>query len=278
MVNMKYERVLTVQDISCFGQCSITVALPIISACGVETCILPSAVLSTHTTGFDGFTCRDLTCDMPGIIEHWKKENIFFDCLYTGYLGNAEQIEYVKRIARERLNKGGKVIVDPAMADNGILYPAFDMNFVKEMKKLCEIADVVIPNITEACLLTDTQFKSEYDEEYIDLLISKLRAMGAKSVVLTGVGYEKDKIGVAVYENGENYYYSHERMPRGSHGTGDVFSSAFVGALCHGKDCKQSAKISADFTLECIKNTQNDKTHWYGVKFEECLRSLISTL
>lgn len=275
---MKYSRILTVQDISCFGQCSITVALPIISACGVETCILPSAVLSTHTTGFDGFTCRDLTCDMQGIIDHWNKENIFFDCLYTGYLGNAEQIEYVKRIARERLNKGGKVIVDPAMADNGVLYPAFDMNFVNEMKKLCEIADVIVPNITEACLLTDTQYKREYDEEYIGLLISKLCAMGAKNVVLTGVGYEKDKTGVAVYENGEKFYYSHERMPRSCHGTGDVFSSAFVGALCHGHSIKQSAKISADFTLECIKNTQDDKSHWYGVKFESCLPSLIKML
>lgn len=275
---MKYSRILTVQDISCFGQCSITVALPIISACGVETCILPSAVLSTHTTGFEGFTCRDLTCDMQGIIDHWQKENIFFDCLYTGYLGNAEQIEHVKRIARERLNKGGKVIVDPAMADNGVLYPAFDMNFVNEMKKLCEIADIIVPNITEACLLTDTQYKSEYDEEYISLLISKLCAMGAKNVVLTGVGYEKDKTGVAVYENGEKYYYSHERMPRSCHGTGDVFSSAFVGALCHGKDCKQASKISADFTLECIKNTQDDKSHWYGVKFEECLPTLIKML
>lgn len=277
-VVMKYSRILTVQDISCFGQCSITVALPIISACGVETCILPSAVLSTHTTGFHGFTCRDLTCDMPSIIEHWKKENIYFDCLYTGYLGSAEQIEYVKRIAQERLNEGGQVIVDPAMADNGVLYPAFDMSFVKEMRKLCQIADVVLPNITEACLLTDTPYKTEYDEEYIDLLILRLHDMGAKNVVLTGVGYQKDKTGVAVLENGEKYYYSHERLPHGCHGTGDVYSSAFVGAICHGKDCKQASRISADFTLECIKNTQSDPSHWYGVKFEECLRSLINML
>ncbi len=275
---MKYSRILTVQDISCFGQCSITVALPIISACGVETCILPSAVLSTHTTGFDGFTVRDLTCDMKGIIQHWKKENIFFDCLYTGYIGCAEQIEYVKLIANERLNEGGKVIVDPAMADNGMLYPAFDMSFVKEMRKLCAIADIVLPNITEACLLTDTPYKSEYDEAYIDLLISKLCALGAKNIVLTGVGYAKDKTGVVVFENGEKYYYSHELLPRGCHGTGDVFSSAFVGAICHGKNCKQASKISADFTLECIKNTQDDTSHWYGVKFEGCLSLLIKML
>ena len=159
---MEYKRVLTVQDISCFGQCSLTVALPILSACGVETCILPSAVLSTHTAGFTGFTFRDLTDDMPKILDHWKSENISFDCIYTGYLGSITQIEYVKRMKNELLKDGAKLIVDPAMGDNGKLYSIFDLEYAKEMAKLCAVADVIVPNITEACYMTGVEYKENY--------------------------------------------------------------------------------------------------------------------
>ena len=170
---MEYKRVLTVQDISCFGQCSLTVALPILSACGVETCILPSAVLSTHTAGFKGFTFRDLASDMPSILNHWVSENIAFDAVYTGYLGSIDQVDYVLDIASKTLRKGGKLFVDPAMADNGKLYPGFDGEYVKAMLKLCKHADYIIPNITEACFLTGIEYKEVYDKEYIDLLIKK---------------------------------------------------------------------------------------------------------
>lgn len=153
---MAYPKILTIQDISCMGQCSLTVALPIISACGVETCVLPSAVLSTHTGGFTGFTFRDLTEDMPSINNHWQKEGIKFDAVYTGYLGSAKQIEYVKEIVATSKKEAAPFIVDPAMADNGKLYAGFDDAFVQEMKELCRVADYVLPNITEACLLTDT--------------------------------------------------------------------------------------------------------------------------
>ena len=157
-MNKDYPRVLTVQDISCFGQCSLTVALPIISVCGAETCVLPSAVLSTHTCGFSGYTFRDLTSDMPLIEKHWQKENITFDAVYTGYLGSAEQIGYVLDIAKNCLNDGGLLIVDPAMADNGKLYPGFDAAFVEEMQKLAAKADFLLPNLTEACLLTGEEY------------------------------------------------------------------------------------------------------------------------
>ncbi len=275
---MSYKRVLTVQDISCFGQCSLTVALPIISACGSETCILPSAVLSTHTGGFSGFTFRDLTDDIPAIQAHWIKEGIAFDAIYTGYLGSTRQISLVKDILATMGREGCVRIVDPAMADNGNLYYGFDEAYVAEMRVLCTQADVLLPNITEACFLTDTEYRTEYDRAYVDLLLEKLTAMGAKSILLTGVSYAADTTGVVVFENGEYHYYEHRRISRGCHGTGDVYASAFVGALMRGKDLCTAARIAADYTVKCIENTQDDPTHCYGVKFETALEDLMQML
>ena len=232
---MNYKRILTIQDISCVGQCSLTVALPIISACGIETSVLPSAVLSTHTAGFTGFTFRDLTEDMPDICAHWKKEGITFDGIYTGYLGSAKQIEYVKDIIKKTAADGCLAVIDPAMADNGKLYPGFDAAFVEEMKKLCADADYLLPNITEASFLTDMDFRTSYDEAYINELIEKLCALGAKNVILTGVSYKEGYTGVVVHENGTSQYYEHKQIAGGIHGTGDIYASAFVGAKLRGK-------------------------------------------
>ena len=271
-------KILSIQDISCVGQCSLTVALPILSAMGLETAILPSAVLSTHTAGFTGFTFRDLTEDMPLIRAHWEKEGIKFRAIYTGYLGSATQIQYVKDIAASLLEEGGQLIVDPAMADNGNLYPAFDLAFVEEMKKLVAIADVVVPNITEACFLTGVPYKTEYDEAYVALLIEKLAALGAKKVVLTGVSYASDKTGVATSENGKNAYYEHYKYEKGCHGTGDVYASAFVGAYVQGKSLSEAAQIAADYVVKCIGYTRNFENHWYGVRFEPVLPELIEAM
>lgn len=275
---MNYKRVLTIQDISCVGQCSLTVALPIISACGIETSVLPSAVLSTHTAGFTGFTFRDLTDDMPAICAHWQKEGLRFDGIYTGYLGSAKQIEYVKDIIAHTAAEGCLVVVDPAMADNGKLYPAFDADFVDEMKKLCACADYLVPNITEACFLTDMEYLTEYDQNYIETLIAKLCALGARNVVLTGVSYTKGRTGVVVYENGEMAYYEHEQIAGGIHGTGDIYASAFVGAKLRGKTAFESATIAADYVMECILESQNDPDHTYGARFEPVLGKLIAML
>lgn len=272
---MDYKRVLTIQDISCVGQCSLTVALPILSACGLETAILPSAVLSTHTGGFKGYTFRDLTDDIPLIAEHWQKEKILFDVIYTGYLGSEKQIAYVEKIMVTAGKPGCLKVVDPAMADNGKLYPAFDESYVDRMKSLCGIADIVVPNITEACFLTGVTYKSEYTKEYIETLVNKLVWMGAKSVVLTGVGYRAGHTGVVTFDKGKLTYYEHEQMAKGCHGTGDVFASAFVGALACGKSMVKASEIAADYTLECIKVTNLDGEHWYGAEFEKCLPSLI---
>ena len=275
---MAYKKILTIQDISCVGQCSLTVALPIISACGMETCILPSAVLSTHTGGFTGFTFRDLTDDMPAIQAHWKKEGIAFDMIYTGYLGSIKQIGYVKNILQTSGTANAVKVVDPAFADNGKLYSIFDMEYVEAMKALIPACDILLPNISEACFLAGVEFKEEYDEAYIKNLLEALRALGAKTVILTGVSYEKGKTGVTVYNGGNIEYYAHDKINQGSHGTGDVYASAFVGALANGKSLFDSAKIAADYVVECIKATAGDKNHTYGVKFELALPYLMERI
>ena len=275
---MDNKLILTIQDISCVGQCSLTAALPIISACGVETAILPSAVLSNHTGGFTSWTFRDLTDDMPLIREEWLKQNIKFDAFYTGYLGSAKQIAYVKDIFDSCGKDGALRIVDPAMADNGKLYAGFDEAFAKTMGELCSAADIILPNITEACLVTGTEYQEEYGRQYILGLEKKLAAMGPKTVVLTGVSYAPDRTGVAVYENGIEHYYEHRRLSKNCHGTGDVFASAFTGAMMRGHSAYEAAKIAADFVVVCMENTIDDADHWYGVKFEPMLPELIKAL
>ena len=275
---MSYKKILTIQDISCVGQCSLTVALPILSACGLETCILPSAVLSTHTAGFSGFTFRDLTDDMPEIQAHWQKENIKFKAIYTGYLGSVKQVGYVENILNTMGTDDCVRIVDPAMADNGKLYSIFNDEYVAAMRGLCASADILVPNITEAAFLANVEYREVYDEEYINMLLEKLVALGAKAVVLTGVSYSADKTGVLVYENGKSRYYEHNKISKGCHGTGDIYASAFTGALMNDKDIFEAAKIAADYTVKCIINTQGDSEHWYGAKFETALKDLIDML
>ena len=275
---MSYKKILTIQDISCVGQCSLTVALPIISACGIETCVLPSAVLSTHTAGFSGYTFRDLTEDMPSIKEHWMQEGIKFDAIYTGYLGSTKQIEYVEDIFASTASENCVKIVDPAMADNGNLYPGFDEAFVEAMKGLCQEADYVIPNITEACFLTGVEYKEEYDRAYIDQLLEKLTALGCKNIIFTGISYAEGKTGVVVLENGEYSYYEHDKLGKGCHGTGDVYASAFVGAFMRGKSAYDAAKIAADYAVECIKETAKLDNHWYGAAFEPVIGKLIAAI
>ncbi len=275
---MTYPKVLTVQDISCVGQCSLTVALPIISACGVETCVLPSAVLSTHTAGFTGYTFRDLSEDMPAIKDHWIKEGIKFDAIYTGYLGSTKQIDFVADIIDETSANGALTVIDPAMADGGKLYPAFDSEYVEAMKKLVAKADYVLPNVTEAAFLTGIEYRTETDREYVDSLILGLISLGAKNVILTGISYREGMTGVVVFENGEYSYYEHTFLPESRHGTGDIYASSFTGALMRGKSAYEAAKIAADYTVLAIKASAGDVTHTYGAKFEPVLGKLIEML
>ena len=275
---MNYKRILTIQDISCVGQCSLTVALPILSACGLETGVLPSAVLSTHTAGFAGYTFRDLTDDMPAIKDHWVKEGIRFSAIYTGYLGSTKQVAIVADIMAATGDETCVKVVDPAMADNGKLYPGFDDAYVEAMKGLCAKADFVVPNITESCFLTGIEYKTAYDKAYIDAHIEALTKLGCKNIILTGVSYRPGKTGIEVVENGVRQYYEHDFLPNSCHGTGDIYASAFVGALMRGKTAYDAAAIAANYTVECIKATAALDNHWYGAAFEPVLGKLIEML
>lgn len=274
------KRVLTIQDISCFGKCSITIALPVISAMGVETVILPTAVLSTHTM-FQNFTVKDLTDQLLPITQHWKKEGIHFDAIYTGYLGSAEEIEIAKQIFEMFKTEDTMIFIDPVMADNGKLYPAFDMDYAKRNAGLCSHADIIVPNITEACFMTDTEYKEVYDEAYILDLLRKLAKLGAKTVVLTGVSLSEGKTGVYGLNtvSGETFIYQNDRVDAAFHGTGDVFSSVSVGALVQGFSPEKAFKIAADYTAKTIAVTlDNPEKPWYGVDFEATLPQLIELL
>lgn len=274
------KKIVTIQDISCVGKCSLTVALPIISAMGVETAIIPTAVLSTHTM-FSGFTFRDLTDEIIPIADHWEKEKIEFDAIYTGYLGSFEQINIVSEFF-DRFKKNDNIIfVDPVMADNGKLYPAFDEAFAAEMAKLCAKADVIVPNLTEACFMTGTEYNVDGDKDYIIALLEKLAALGTKKAVITGVSFEKGKTGFVGMDSAtkEIFTYSHDRIDTSYHGTGDVFSSTAVGALMRGRTLPEALKIAADYTVDCIQTTvDNGKIGWYGVDFEETLPRLVKTI
>lgn len=270
---MSNKKVITIQDISCYGQCSITVALPVLSAAGVETAIIPSAVLSTHTYGFKDFTFNDLSNDVPHILDHHKKEGIKFDAVYAGYLGSISIFPLVERMIKDELKEDGKFVLDPVMGDNGKLYPIFNNEYVEAMKKLCAKADILLPNITEASFLTGIEFKTEYDEKYIKSLLDGLRGLGAKTIILTGVSYKEGMTGVVVYEK-DVKYYEHQKLQQSYHGTGDVYASSFLGAYLKNNDAFKSSKIAADFVVKCIKNTIGDPDHWYGVKFEPLLGEL----
>ncbi len=271
------KRIVTIQDISCVGKCSLTVALPIISAMGIETAIIPTAVLSTHTM-FSGFTCKDLTDQIKPITEHWRKENFDFSAIYTGYLGSFEQIDLMKEMFDEFKTDSNIIFVDPAMADNGKLYPAFNEAFAKHMATLCAKADIIVPNITEASFMTGIEYKSEYDEEYVKTMLKALAGLGAKISILTGVSFKEGTTGVMGYdkEKDEFYYYSHKKHPVSYHGTGDIFSSTCIGAMMNDMDWKEAISVAADYTAECIRITCEDPNAIsYGVNFESVIPYLL---
>ena len=273
------KRIVTRQDISCVGKCSLTVALPIISAAGVEAGVIPTAVLSTHTA-FPKFTFCDLTDEIQKISDTFDELNIDFDAIYTGYLGSFEQLKLVEDFI-DRFGGKAKVVIDPVMADNGMLYKGFTPEFAASMAKLCGKADLIIPNLTEASFMLGVPYNPEYDEEYIKELLKKLAGLGAKGVALTGIGFKEGEIGVYYYDSvsGEYYFYANERLPASFHGTGDVYASATLGAMMRGFSVPESLSIAVDYTLLTMKKTMADENHrFYGVNFEEALPYYIERL
>ncbi len=272
------KRVLTVQDISCLGKCSTTIALPVISALGSETVILPTALLSTHSI-FENFTCKDLSDQIMPIAKHWQSQDVKFDAIYTGYLGTEEEIDMMKELFRMFGGEDTLIIVDPAMGDRGVLYPAFDEAYAKKNTELCAGADIILPNITEASFMTGLPYKEEYDEEYVREMLQALNALGAKVSILTGVSLEPGKTGIMGYDREKDTYFSYQNEKIGAqfHGTGDLFASTFVGEVMKGLDWTDAIRIAADYTAHTIEVTmQNPKKSWYGVDFETTIPDLIA--
>ena len=274
------KRILTVQDISCVGRCSLTVALPIISAAGVEAGVLPTAVLSTHTA-FPKFTFCDLTDEIEPISNTFAELGIGFDAIYTGYLGSFRQLGLVGDLIDLNKKNGTAVIIDPAMADHGKLYHGFTPEFAKAMAALCSKADLIIPNLTEASFMLGIPYTEEYDEDYIKDVLKKLCALGCKRAAITGVSFESGKLGVYSYDSTEDKFFSYfnEHLPVAYHGTGDIYASATVGAMMRGHSVESALTIAVDYTLECIRMTMADEDRrTYGVNFEQALPQYIKLL
>lgn len=273
-------RIVTIQDISCVGKCSLTVALPIISAMGIETAVIPTAVLSTHTA-FKNFTYRDLTNDLPKIANHWQQEKFNFDGIYTGYLGSIEQIDMLKEFFKQFKTSENFIFIDPVMADNGKLYAGFDTNFVKEMKELCKTADIIVPNITEASYMLEKEYKENYSEEEIKHMLIELSNLGPKYVVLTGVSFKDNELGVMSYNKETNKFFTYfkEKVPAKYHGTGDIFASTLVGAITNKNTIEEGLKIAVDYVWETINDTyKTNKEDAYGVNFETKIPYLINRI
>ncbi len=270
----RQKRVAAIHDISGIGKCSLTAAIPIISAAGIETAVMPTAVLSTHTGNIKGFTYCDLTQELNPIAKHWKSLGIKFDGIYSGFLGSTKQIDIVCSFIDEFKDKDTVVIVDPAMADSGSMYKTFDEDFAKEMILLCKKADIIVPNLTEAAFLLGEEYaEPPYTKEYIEGLMHRLLTLGVSMIVLTGVSFNNDKIGCAVCDKDGNIFYAFsEKYPGIYYGTGDIFASALTGAYLSGKTIYESAKIALDFTCGAIKRTFEAQTDSrLGVNFEQGL-------
>ncbi len=267
-----HKRTLAVHDISCIGRCSLTVALPILSAAGIETSVLPTAVLSTHTGNFEGYTFRDLTEDIEPICNHWESLGITFESIFTGYLGAFEQIELVKTIFTKFSRDNTLIMVDPVMGDNGKLYSNLTEKYPEGFRELCKKAHVITPNLTEAAMLLDIPYRGEgYSEDYIKMLLKKLAELGPEKIVLTGVSFSDSRLGCAVFdkiENSTDFVYE-EKVEGFYHGTGDVFSSSLLASLMNGLSLSASAAAAVGFTAGAIRRTcRAGAESRYGVDFE----------
>ncbi len=273
------KRIVTLQDISCLGRCSITVALPVISAMGIECAALPTAVLSTHTM-FPDFTCLDLTGQIAPIARHWQSQGIHFDAIYTGYLASPDQCDRVVKFFQDFRASDCLIFVDPAMADSGKLYAALGPDFPPAMARVCAQADILVPNLTEACLLTGTPYNPAPCPQYMEDLLKKLLDLGCRQALLTGVEIHPGEIGVwGLDQAGRSFSYGLPRLPQSYHGTGDLFASACVGGLMNGLTLEHSAQVAARFVSASISATAvNPDASWYGVEFEGQIPTLLALL
>lgn len=266
------KHLLSIQDLSCVGRCSLTVALPTISAMGVRCSVLPTAVLSTHTA-FPNPDVVSLTERISTFADHWQENNICFDAISVGYLSDPEQGEAVSRLL-DRFD--APVILDPVMGDHGKLYSRITAAHLAAVKKLCAKADVLLPNVTEAAFLTGLPYREAMDAAYLKELAEKLLDLGAKSVIITGTHYHAGQIGFFGADRNGTFSYEAGLVDRKFHGTGDLFAAVLAGALAQEKTLYDSAKLSAEFVRRCVLSTKESTPH--GVEFEKELGWLFSSL
>jgi len=272
MHNKTQKRVAAIHDISGFGRCSLTVALPIISAAGIECCVVPTAVLSTHTGGLGNFTYQDLTDDILPFADHWQSLGLSFDALYSGFLGSFRQVEILSVFFDRFRTNSNLIMVDPVMADNGVLYKTFPESFPQEMRKLCQKADLIVPNMTEAALLLGEPYRpGPYTRGFISDTLKKLALLGSRLVVLTGVNFNETELGAAAYDSttGQVDYTFAKRIPGFYPGTGDIFGSALLAWLVNGHSLAKAVEIAVEFVADSISRTHAAGTDTrFGVNFE----------
>lgn len=256
------------QDLSCVGQCSLTVALPILSAYGIETCVLPTAILSNHTM-FKSWSYLDLTDETEHIFREWENNAFKFDAFLLGYLGKKTLMDVAEKCFDLFSAEGAEVIIDPVFGDNGKLYGGFDLEYVAAMRGLLKRADIILPNVTEACFLTGIKYRSDYDGLFVCKLEEELKKITDAKIIITGVEFG-GKIGESVSGNKRGEMLWHELLPTKKHGTGDIFASVFTANYLAGKGIHNSCNAAAMFVADCLRNT--DKSHFYGVNFEKVLK------
>ena len=275
--------VAAIHDISGMGKCSLTAAIPVLSAAGVSVSVMPTAVLSTQTGGLNDYTYRDLTDDMRPVMAHWHKIGVTFDAVYSGFLGSSAQVDIVCDFVNEFRHNGTLFLCDPAMADNGSLYDTFDITFIEKMKKLCASADIIVPNFTEAAFLLDREYlPPPYTKEYTDdLLRSLAKEFNSKFVVLTGVDFDGGSVGAGAYdaENDIITYSLAEKIDGMFHSTGDLFASSLLGGILNNFSVNDSAQKAINFTVNAIKETVKiGGDSRFGLAFERCLPMYMKSL
>ena len=279
---MTQKHALAIHDISCVGRCSLTVALPVLSSVGIETSVLPTAVLSTQTGGFEGYTFLDLTDEMTPIEQHWKRLGLKFDAVYTGFLGSVEQTGIAGEILDDFRRKGEILLVDPVIADSGKLYPVFPQEMVQGMRALCRKATLIVPNRTEAALLLEESYSEGIcTETAVRNTLRRLADLAGGSAVLTGVSLAPGRLGAASYDaTRDAFSYSDGSfVDRIFHGTGDAFASALLAALMNTSSLERAVEIAVWFTHRCIERTvEAGRPAKFGPCFEPVLPELIHVL
>lgn len=267
-------RIAVIEDLSCIGRCSLGVAMSVLPVMGVETAVLPTAILSAHTA-FKDFTFMDFTSEARKIMLHWKAMNLRFDAIYIGYLGSLQLIDLAEDFIRWFHDAQTQVILDPAFGDHGRLYTGFDQAYVEGMRRLCRHAQIILPNVTEACFLTGTPYgESPQHSAQLSRRCEEMLGESLQNILLTSCCFPNRETGlICVGRNA--FHYSHEQLSLACHGTGDLFASVFSGLMLRSAQVERSARTAADFTFDCIRYSMTCSDHrWYGVDYEAMLPEL----